>query len=1042
MKVSYSYSGAENVCLGPLSGRLIVVSLSWTMSKGGINFRRMAQRSRISSLLLMIACLMQSFTVVDSYHLSRLGFARASVRSDLIDKGLYMSRNRNSMAEDVVVTEGIAGAVYGGREYSSTGFKIPSPLHQVVDFNVDRRSVVYELVLGRDMGIDIDQGNGYAYVSAVHEDSRAAEMGIKVNDIIVSTSATAGDQLWAHDSEASVKSALNTRFVMSPTVVIRFERPLSEIPENILTQLKVPYEFSVKVKRPIGLHVVEGPGKSVNVQYIKPEGGAARARRMEVGDQIIEMSASWGDRMWEVNSVESFVVGVKMRTSDTVTFKIRRMVPLDVYTGQATTKKQKGMSREKGKRADSPRAGQKDGAPASAASGTDVAEGGGSESKLQVKARSAETSINSIKNIAELSELWESLKTGSESLQQITVNKIMSKALQLEEPFFAADIFEETFDYSCVSRADDPAESILKLVEHVDLDQTMMVTVDDGKGDGSTRSTRKVVPKGKFRSKAARGEAPMLPYNLEPNNYVCTTAAKAYGRLGAKNVDKALGLVPWLESRASEKPDVYFLTSVLYVCAKHKRVKETENIFWDEIPKRGLAYTVATTNSLMYMYARMGRPDDALKVYELTKRIGLTCTVVTYGVLIKALLRSGKKALQDTAFEILRSLPELNISPGVEVYNQFFEHYAKMHDFRKVKMILRLMSDSKPRTRPDAVSYGHLIHCFAESRKPRSALSVYHQMLKRNIEPSSYTYMGILKALSHMRDGISCVQVIGEMRERGITPTKKHYAMTMFACLTSNQCLLAESIFDMYVKLGNKPDTALYTLRLRAQLQQNKWDEGMELFEDMRSGGVPAKPNLHTLNTLLQFQVLDGKYDKAQTTLDMILKEQEKAKAKAKGGGGIRLADTLKSLSFAMGPYSSHVQAIQRDDSEFGGIEALGLDLRGSVYGVGVSGIQDSVASGPLIERLDAKPSRDGLHFLVSSAEHLERSTDTAIQGDFYMQVLRAVVLEGHQSLAKRLLVLRDDNKIAMKEADIVRAQPIEDLARRGLANAGAPSNL
>lgn len=591
---------------------------------------------------------------------------------------------------------------------------------------------------------------------------------------------------------------------------------------------------------------------------------------------------------------------------------------------------------------------------------------------------------------------------------------------------------------------DDPAESILKLVEHIDLEGHVI----QGGGEGAANHghvkldlpAKRLVPKGKFRSKAARGDGPALSYNLEPNNYVCTTAAKAYGRLGAKNVDKALGLVPWLEERSSEKPDVYFLTSVLYVCAKHKRVKETENIFWDEIPKRGLAYTVATTNSLMYMYARMGRPDDALKVYELTKRIGLTCTVVTYGVLIKALLRSGKRALQDTAFEVLRSLPELDINPGVEVYNQFFEHYAKMHDFRKVKMILRLMSDSRPRTRPDAVSYGHLIHCFAESRKPRSALSVYHQMLKRDIEPSSYTYMGVLKALSHMRDGISCVQVIGEMRERGITPTKKHYAMTMFACLTSNQCLLAESVFDMFVKLGNKPDTVLYTLRLRAQLQQGKWEEGMELFEDMKSGGVPAKPNFHTFNTVLQFQVLDGKYDKAQGTLDMILDKQERTRVKK--GTGVRLTDTLKSLSFAMGPYSSHVQAIQRDDQEFGGIEALGLDLQGSVYGVGVSGIQDSPVDGPLVERLVTKPSRDGLHFLVSSAEHLVRSTDSAIQGDFYMQVLRAVVLEGHQSLAKRLLALRDENKISMKEADIVRAQPIEDLARRSLAQAGAPSNL
>merc|ERR1711871_1468120 len=97
------------------------------------------------------------------------------------------------------------------------------------------------------------------------------------------------------------------------------------------------------------------------------------------------------------------------------------------------------------------------------------------------------------------------------------------------------------------------------------------------------------------------------------------------------------------------------------------------------------------------------------------------------------------------------------------------------------------------------------------------------------------------KALSHMRDGISCVQVLGEVRDRGITPTNKHYAMAMFACITSNQCVLAESVFNMYVKLGYKPDAVLYTLNLRAKLQQDKWTESMELFESMKSGEAEAK---------------------------------------------------------------------------------------------------------------------------------------------------------------------------------------------------------
>ena len=103
---------------------------------------------------------------------------------------------------------------------------------------------------------------------------------------------------------------------------------------------------------------------------------------------------------------------------------------------------------------------------------------------------------------------------------------------------------------------------------------------------------------------------------LTPNNFVCTTAVKAYGR--KMDVDKALAVLPWMESK-NIIADTYLLSSLLFVCAKTKRVAEAENIFWQLIPSRNLTYSVATTNSLMYMYAKLNRPDDALKVYELAK---------------------------------------------------------------------------------------------------------------------------------------------------------------------------------------------------------------------------------------------------------------------------------------------------------------------------------------------------------------------------------------------------------------------------------------
>jgi hypothetical protein len=61
--------------------------------------------------------------------------------------------------------------------------------------------------------------------------------------------------------------------------------------------------------------------------------GASKSKRLQIGDQIVSMSASWGDRLWEVNSVESFAVGVKMRSGKSITLKLKRFVTMAELSG-------------------------------------------------------------------------------------------------------------------------------------------------------------------------------------------------------------------------------------------------------------------------------------------------------------------------------------------------------------------------------------------------------------------------------------------------------------------------------------------------------------------------------------------------------------------------------------------------------------------------------------------------------------------------------------------------------------------------------------
>ena len=898
--------------------------------------------------------------------------------------------------------------------------------------------------------------------------SKAEQLGVKEGDIIAAVSATAGDQLWSHASAEGVQAALSTRRVMSPTVTVRLERGLATIPDEVASLLQVPYTFTVRLKRPIGLHVVEGPGKAVYVQYIKPDLGAARSKRIEVGDQIVAMSASWGDKMWEVNNVESFVVGVRMRTDTQLSFKIKRNVPLEVYTGKSLVSRQR--QERKAENA-------KKGGSAGGGGGA----GGGGSGSAQPVAVTLLDQIGLISDSAELLVLWRKLQSLGK-LTQVAANKIMSQALTLEDPQAAIDVFEGTFGFD-----PNPARDLVRIVEGED--------EDDGGGRNGGAKQFRGIRGGQGGAESALGlglglggtkpspPPPTSPF-LPPNNFVCTTAAKAYGR--KNQPDKALALLPWFEELPIElgtkqPADVYFLSALVFVCAKAKRVTDAERLFWTEIPRRNLTYTTATTNSLMYMYARLNRPDDALRVYELTKQLGLECTVVTYGVLIKALMSSGKRQLQETSFEILRSLPGLGISPGVEVYNQFFEHYARTHNYRMAKTVLRIMGSAKPSVKPDAVTYGYLISCFSESKKPRSSLAIFHQMRKRGIPADAYTYMGVLKALSLMRDGLSALQVISEMRDNGVKPDKRHYSMAMFACITANQCTLAESLYTSFLRYGERPDAALYTLYLRALLQQGKWEEGNALLARMLAGKERARPNSQTLNYVLQYQVLAGRFEEASETFKLLLSDSASGTGSASGSSAVQPPTHLQvysyqALSLALGHYSSVAQRMQRDEQSFaarlGANSRMAMDLVGMASDGDASEQFNRDANFFSPDRMLATPSPEALRFLVNCIEsvgniqqfvqvsclqtcnrlflsppllllysaHPPHSlfllfswSTLGVQGELFLEVLRALVLENQPVLAKRLLDLRESGGVRLRDEELDAAAPIIELARRAL---------
>eukprot|EP01033_Poteriospumella_lacustris_P008646 gene8646-6223_t len=468
---------------------------------------------------------------------------------------------------------------------------------------------------------------------------------------------------------------------------------------------------------------------------------------------------------------------------------------------------------------------------------------------------------------------------------------------------------------------------------------------------------------------------------LKPHPHMVTTAIKAYGRLRKPYLAKAV--FEWFEKDHSSSPDIYLVSSLLYVLAKNRMVEDAEHLFWNEIPRRGLKYNVVTAHSLMYLYARLKRPHDALRLYEMIRKEGLQCTIVTYGILVKALMLSGDPLLHEVAKRIVQSLPEMKLQPTVELFNQMFEYYAATNRADDALEVQRLMQSCKPPVAMNSISYGHLIFCLSRCKKPRQALHWFRRLREQQkatppkrwsqstgmqtpplLIANEYTYMGVLNAYASLRDGQSAVRVLSEMMDEQVRVDQNHLATALHACIVSNQLSLAEAVLGAYLHFTQEaPDVVVCNLWLRVLWQQGKDTEGGELLQRMRNQtqGYPL-PVLTTYRDVLQHQIVQERWREAEQTFVTIM-SQYSHHLRTLGRTQGSMSDAFEILSFALGSHSKAMKRAFDDDVAHGS----GWFFAPSIVQA-LTRAHDDQEEHHSVEAEDQRASTDALNWIPSDA--------------------------------------------------------------------------
>lgn len=647
---------------------------------------------------------------------------------------------------------------------SSVDDVLPAPYNNLVDVNLNKQTIIYEVTLGRELCIEFAQANGYVYISHVSPNSRAEGLGIKVNDIIVAISATAGDKLWFHGTVEGLVSALSTRFVMSSSVTLQLERPLESIENDLKNKLKIPLLQTVRIKRPLGIHVHEGPCKGVFIQYIKPGHGAALSKRIEVGDEVVALSASWGDRLWDIDSVESFIVSVGMRSDSHISLKLKRMVPIDTFTGALTSSIKHKSSSEK----------------------TETANKISTYSALIEK-------IDAASNVDNLISIWMDIRNDTQNyLSYYTnfyINKLMTASLKYDAADAAAEIFEKTYCYHCndsdigiclvpnnfvcttVLKAygiRNETTKILSLLSFLDNDTKQHA-------DGAFFSSLLVeLTKAKQFNEVDRllyDEIPSrnISYNSVLSNnllYLYSTletgegALKLYQLMKQKEIsissagysaffkalltsdktlrDKAFALLSALPS-SSLSVNIFnqFLESY-YVTKNYGKLK----IILRMMNAANIDLDVKGYGFVINLLAETNKPRVALNVFNILRKKGLNASKHCYMGALKAM-----RSLRDAGgtVQMLVEMNEKKLYPELPHYTAAMFGCIAGNQYSLVETIFDAMVMNK--ISPDTAIYTFLLQALLEQGKLQQGFELFEKMKVGNDVPAAntYTYSYIIK---------------------------------------------------------------------------------------------------------------------------------------------------------------------------------------------------------------------------------------------------------------------------------------------------------
>ncbi|KAK0579236.1 hypothetical protein LWI29_023253 [Acer saccharum] len=294
----------------------------------------------------------------------------------------------------------------------------------------------------------------------------------------------------------------------------------------------------------------------------------------------------------------------------------------------------------------------------------------------------------------------------------------------------------------------------------------------------------------------------------------------------------------------------------LSVCRGFGRVHKPLDVMrvFDRMKEFGCEPTQKSYITVFAILVEENQLKVAFRFYKYMKEMGITPSVASLNVLIKALCKNCGTI--DAALKIFRQMPKCGYTPDLYTYGTLINGMCKLGKIDEAKELFKEMEEKD--CSPTVVTYTSLIQGLCQSKKVDEAMGLFGEMRSKGIEPNVFTYGFLMNGLCKDGHSSQAMELLEMMISKRCTPNMIIYTTLINGVCKEGKLQEAVEILERMKIQGFNPDAGLHGKIITGFCDICKFQEAANLLDEMVLGGISPNQLTWSLHVRIHNSVVKG----------------------------------------------------------------------------------------------------------------------------------------------------------------------------------------